>query len=187
MPDTHECAFCGRTEASDSLVEGPGVRICVTCIWLCVAVLEARGFRRPAVVSKSAEESTDRCSVCDQVVRVTVFDDRRVCSTCASVLAQAFLRGPQEMVESVWGQTLSQELLVRRVQWCTVGSESEAQVHSDLAVAYSEMGLLPDAIMEAALAIVASRNPFDVREALRVLLSVPKTEALRALRNAPCS
>jgi len=36
------CSFCGRRPGARDLVEGPGVRICASCLEWCAEVLEER-------------------------------------------------------------------------------------------------------------------------------------------------
>lgn len=181
--DSTSCSFCGHTVPYSHIVRGPGVNICATCTSLCARELEKRGISLPPVVEHSGGIGEGRCSICESAKRVLLLEDRGVCGSCAVGAATALLECPPEVATSIWAGAFTPELLERREKLDAANSEWAGGLHSDLAVAYSEMGLVADAVIEAAIAVKKSgADPFAVAAAMRVLLEALRLERLGELR-----
>ena len=78
--------------------------------------------------------------------------ERQLCDPCAVRVARLALHGAPAAVVDIWRSIgESDEALGRRKDWTTTRS----RVHADLAVAYHDMGMAADALVEAALAMAA--------------------------------
>jgi hypothetical protein len=178
----HACSFCGHVLPQSHLVQGPDANICATCLALGVRELEKRGINLPAVIEHAYGIVEGVCSLCDAAKLVLMLDDRALCESCGFAAASAFLELPAESVVDIWDGEFTTELLDRRKAGAK-NSEFAGSVHRDLAVAYSEMGLTADAVLEAAFAIKkSSATVFAVAAAMRVLVETVRLERLGELR-----
>ena len=84
------------------------------------------------------------------------------CGPCAETIARFVLDGPPEDVERIWIRARDVALMRSRL---ASGAAATPRVHADLALAYRDMGLMGDALVEAAAAVVSDRS-IDATEVL---------------------
>jgi hypothetical protein len=92
-----------------------------------------------------------------------------VCSDCFPRLARFVLESPRTVVARFWAIPREGEAL-RRGGLPLELPQDEVQAHADLAVAYREMQLAEDAIVEAATALCNRPGAEAARQAIDVLL-----------------
>jgi hypothetical protein len=156
----------------------------------------------------------DGCFSCGRAAMFSPVDDVSVCLGCAKRIAVFVIRASSDRVDGIWFLTgsppgahqrpvptvsLDPKEIERILAEFERGLEKQlgaedTLAHLDLAGAYREMGLLGDALREAAVALHSTvahdRREADdsgiARAALKVLLTAPllKQEGLRVLREA---
>ncbi|MCC7108319.1 MAG: ClpX C4-type zinc finger protein [Deltaproteobacteria bacterium] len=181
--NSQPCSFCGRDTPLHFIVAGPGVNICHACVWLCAEELEGRGHQRPEATRVAGFKATEgQCCLCQELKTGIPLRDRVACPECAVLGARAFLESSEDAVARVWRCRLSPELANRRKHH-RVSDERDAETYADLAIAFLEMKVIPDAFLEAAFSMMVARDVVEVGRAVSVLLCTLDEESLGELRS----
>lgn len=123
------------------------------------------------------------CIVCDAIgegLFAVGHEGTELCRTCAARIARMVLEGDGAIVAEVW---LVGGPIASGAPFTPPTDERDVATHVDLARAYREMGLHPDAIAEAAMGLLGPGLPSDGEAALDVLFdpSIARPGALAFL------
>jgi hypothetical protein len=132
------------------------------------------------------------CSFCDLATAraplATRGDPLRVCDACVRVIISIAGDDPRGIAGLIWParsvapskdsrpvQLSETEAMLERFKADVYAqiSVEDAEAHINLAIAYREMGLLADAVIEAVIALKADIHGTHAREALQMLLTRP--------------
>lgn len=156
------CAFCGRSSTENQLIVGPVANICVPCLESSAEVLRERGVYPPPASPK--HEHTRSCPVCMNSL------DRAEHRRCAEQLAAFFATAEASVLRGIW-RGLESEW--PRIHANFAASAADARAHADLGLAYLEMGLRQEAMVEAQRALAGKPDRDTYATIIRTVSPTP--------------